>query len=189
MHVRIAWEIYHHQTKQNPDKSIPGLGSSLYSLSSLGPSGTPGGIGGGALPLHGSGASGGGGAPTVAPKPTTDPLLRPPSHLFSHIRPSPFGQPQQLPPAYLAGEFNIYIDALPRLYINSISFQLRHTTVSLRSGRVPTQCHPFPEIFREFHHPCPCTMPIREFPGATAPSHRPHWLVAPADHSLHLVGL
>ena len=27
MHVRIAWEIYHHQAKQNPEKSItPGIG-------------------------------------------------------------------------------------------------------------------------------------------------------------------
>lgn len=27
MHVRIAWEIYHHQAKQNPDKSAPPGGS------------------------------------------------------------------------------------------------------------------------------------------------------------------
>lgn len=27
MHVRIAWEIYHHQAKQNPDKTAtPGIG-------------------------------------------------------------------------------------------------------------------------------------------------------------------
>jgi len=27
MHVRIAWEIYHHQGKQNPDKTAaPGIG-------------------------------------------------------------------------------------------------------------------------------------------------------------------
>lgn len=119
MHVRIAWEIYHHQAKQNPDKG-PGLGGS--SLSALG----PGAGSGGALSLSGGGntnssSSSLGG--TVNPKPT-DPLLRPPSHMFppgsglarpaSHDfaasyaaaaaagRPSPFEQ-SQLPPGFLGG--------------------------------------------------------------------------------------
>lgn len=112
MHVRIAWEIYHHQAKQNPDK-VPGLGGSGgSSLSSLGP-----GAGGGALSLSG----GGGNSSTLNPKPTADPLLRPPSHMFppgsglarpaTHDfaasyaaagRPSPFEQPQ-LPPSFLGG--------------------------------------------------------------------------------------
>lgn len=123
MHVRIAWEIYHHQAKQHPDK-VPGLmsGSTGSSLSSLGPGGGGGG-GGGALSLSG-GASVAGSGGTVNPKPTTDPLLRPPSHMFppgsglarpaSHDfaasyaaaaaagRPSPFEQ-SQLPPGFLGG--------------------------------------------------------------------------------------
>lgn len=124
MHVRIAWEIYHHQAKQNPDKGGPGLGGgpSGSSLSSLGPSA---GGGGGALSLSIGGGGGGIGSSssTVNPKPT-DPLLRPPSHMFppgsglarpaSHDfaasyaaaaaagRPSPFEQ-SQLPPGFLGG--------------------------------------------------------------------------------------
>lgn len=70
MHVRVAWEIYHHQAKQNPDKGVPGLGgptgSSLSGLSA--PSS------GGGLSLSSSG--------TINPKPTPDPMLRAPSHMF-----------------------------------------------------------------------------------------------------------
>lgn len=119
MHVRIAWEIYHHQTKQNPEKGHPGINSSGgSSLSSLGPSAS------GALSLSGGGGSSGGNSNAVNPKPTSDPLLRPPSHMFppgsalarpsSHElaacysaaaaagRPSPFEQ-SQLPPGFLGG--------------------------------------------------------------------------------------